>query len=451
MATGSISINAEFELIFALARYHPNGVLDNSFGTSGVVITQFGWNHAMGSAVVMRPGGKIMAAGSVRIDPLVDSDFALARFNPDGLLDSTFGSGGLVTIDFGGSDYASDLTLHYDGKIVIGGTTRDSTGVNNFALARYMPPLLDEPEGGAGMRSFDVGASGGTFTFGPVKIVIPAGLLNDGSRLVVEELDPSDEGNFQLGNRIFDITIYGPDGILITSFNPPLKICIKPTNAELQRTDWNIANLQMFHRHDGGSWTILVYTYAENGSICAAISELSYFAIGIAPLPNTGFAPNLEFDLPEKPAGQAYSSMDSYQLIIPALEVELPIVGVPLTAQGWDVSWLGEQAGYLEGTAFPTWAGNTAITAHVWDASNNPGPFVDLHTLKHGDRIEIHAFGIRHIYEVLDTELVPADDSSVLSHAEYDVLTLISCKDFNVSTGEYDSRLVVRAVLIYKE
>jgi len=345
VATGSISINAEFELIFALARYHPNGVLDNSFGTSGVVITQFGWNHAMGSAVVMRPGGKIMAAGSVRIDPLVDSDFALARFNPDGLLDSTFGSGGLVTIDFGGSDYASDLTLHYDGKIVIGGTTRDSTGVNNFALARYMPPLLDEPEGGAGMRSFDVGASGGTFTFGPVKIVIPAGLLNDGSRLVVEELDPSDEGNFQLGNRIFDITIYGPDGILITSFNPPLKICIKPTNAELQRTDWNIANLQMFHRHDGGSWTILVYTYAENGSICAAISELSYFAIGIAPLPNTGFAPNLEFDLPEKPAGQAYSSMDSYQLIIPALEVELPIVGVPLTAQGWDVSWLGETSG----------------------------------------------------------------------------------------------------------
>lgn len=139
---------------------------------------------------------------------------------------------------------------------------------------------------------------------------------------------------------------------------------------------------------------------------------------------------------------------DNFILEIPALDLEMPIVGVPLTAAGWDVSWLGESAGYLEGTVYPTWAGNTAITAHVWNADNTPGPFVDLHTLKHGDEIIIHAWGQRYVYKVRALTEVSPGDLSALPHSDYDVLTLITCKGFNESSQNYDWRLAVQAVLI---
>jgi LPXTG-site transpeptidase (sortase) family protein len=126
----------------------------------------------------------------------------------------------------------------------------------------------------------------------------------------------------------------------------------------------------------------------------------------------------------------------------------MPIVGGPLTAEGWDVSWLGDAAGYLEGTAFPTWAGNTAVTAHVWDSNNNPGHFVNLHTMAHGDRVIIHAHGQRHIYEVRQVQQVRPDTLRALTHEEHDVLTLITCMGYDEASGKYSWRVAVKAVLI---
>jgi len=183
----------------------------------------------------------------------------------------------------------------------------------------------------------------------------------------------------------------------------------------------------------------------------ATLSHFSYFTLVIPNLPATGYAPGMLHTLPPQPAEKAYTAYDGFHLEIPRLGVELPIAGVPLTGDGWDVSWLGNQAGYLEGTAFPTWAGNTAITAHVWDANNQPGPFVNLHTLKHGDEVIIHAWGFRHIYEVRSIEQCRPDDLRALPHEEYDVLSLITCKGYDESEGEYDWRLVVRAVLVRVE
>ncbi len=137
-------------------------------------------------------------------------------------------------------------------------------------------------------------------------------------------------------------------------------------------------------------------------------------------------------------ADKAYSTHDDLWLEIPTLNVKMPIVGVPLTESGWDVTWLGDQVGYLQGTAYSIWVGNTAITAHVWDADNNPGPFIDLHTLGHGNQIIIHAWGLRHIYEVRDVLQVKPDTLKALPHSEYDMLTLITCKDYNVNSGEYE-------------
>jgi LPXTG-site transpeptidase (sortase) family protein len=135
-------------------------------------------------------------------------------------------------------------------------------------------------------------------------------------------------------------------------------------------------------------------------------------------------------------------------LEIPKLDVNIPIVGVPLTSEGWDVTWLGDKAGYLETTAFPTVAGNTAITAHVFDVNNNPGPFAALDDLQYGDQVIVHAWGQAHVYEVRSTSLVRESSMGVLSHEDYDWVTLLTCEDYSETLDTYRFRRAVRAVLV---
>ena len=82
---------------FELVRYNPNGSLDSSFGNGGIVTTTFP-EGSYAFDVALQPDGKIIAAGTVFVDfnpgDISDTDFALARYNSDGSLDTTFGNGG---------------------------------------------------------------------------------------------------------------------------------------------------------------------------------------------------------------------------------------------------------------------------------------------------------------------------------------------------------------------
>jgi len=176
-----------------------------------------------------------------------------------------------------------------------------------------------------------------------------------------------------------------------------------------------------------------------------------FLAIGDGGLPETGFAPGVLTMLPAQPESARYTSLFALGLEIPKLSVDIPIVGVPKTEDGWDVTWLWDDAGYLEGTAFPTWEGNTAITGHVTLPSGLPGPFAGLGTLGWGDEIVINFFGMRYEYSVREVLWVRPDDMSPLGHEEFDWVTLITCSGFNEETGDYSWRTVVRAVLIKVE
>jgi LPXTG-site transpeptidase (sortase) family protein len=169
-----------------------------------------------------------------------------------------------------------------------------------------------------------------------------------------------------------------------------------------------------------------------------------------ARLPDTGFAPGRISLLPIQPDLLAYGATD-LTLEIPTQNRAMSIVGVPYTVRGWDVTWLGNQAGYLDGTAFPTWAGNSVITGHVYMQNGLPGPFVNLAKLKYGDRIIIRFAGQRYIYEVRTNRVVSPKDKSVFKHEDYSWLTLVTCRDYNETTDSYDRRLAVRAVLIIVE
>ncbi len=194
--------------------------------------------------------------------------------------------------------------------------------------------------------------------------------------------------------------------------------------------------------------TTSIYDPAGNRLNDGVSDSLLNFTVAAVGLPSTGFALGWVTLLPPQPADRAYSATEMV-LEIPALKQRLVIVGVPLGKDGWDVTWLGGNAGWLQGTAFPTWAGNTVITAHVWDAWNRPGPFANLKTLKHGDQIKIHAFGQVYTYEVRESaRLQPGRTGNVFKHEKLDWLTLLTCEDYQFLWNTYAGRRVVRAVLV---
>ena len=139
---GIAEINSPYDS-FAVARFNPDGSLDQSFGNGGKVVMI---NQGDLEAAVLQSDGKLIALGDN------SASFKLLRFNLDGSLDSTFGSGGIVTTTFGGSAAAgSDLVFQADGKLLAGGLTSSDIYFNNsdFALARYLdssgPPPTPTP------------------------------------------------------------------------------------------------------------------------------------------------------------------------------------------------------------------------------------------------------------------------------------------------------------------
>ncbi|HSL29396.1 MAG TPA: sortase, partial [Anaerolineales bacterium] len=164
-------------------------------------------------------------------------------------------------------------------------------------------------------------------------------------------------------------------------------------------------------------------------------------------LPDTGFAPGVVTSIHHLPR-ETYSTAGEVALEIPSLGVKIPVVGVLLRNGNWNVSWLGRQAGWLEGSAFPSWMGNSILTAHVYLSNGLPGPFVNLNRLRYGERIIVHAYGERYIFEVQTNKVVDPDDRSVLKHENQPWLTLITCKEYDPKTDTYRKRVVVRAVLV---
>jgi uncharacterized delta-60 repeat protein len=140
---------------FALARYNPDGSLDPSFGSGGLVLTDFGpGGFDEARAVALDAHGRIVVAGRSGFR------FALARYTPKGRLDSTFGDGGRVLTDFGFPAQAFGLAIQPGGRIVAGGWADD--GGYDFALARYHADgRLDRDFGSDGLVLTDIG--GGTF------------------------------------------------------------------------------------------------------------------------------------------------------------------------------------------------------------------------------------------------------------------------------------------------
>ncbi|MBK1641818.1 hypothetical protein CKO12_08040 [Chromatium okenii] len=132
---------------FAIARYNANGSLDTSFGGDGEVTTDFD-GYDSGYSVTLQTDGKILVAGGNSYD------FALARYNTNGSLDASFDGDGKITTDFGNysSSCGYSVTVQTDGKILVAGNSN-----SDFALARYNANgSLDTSFGGNTLDSIPV-------------------------------------------------------------------------------------------------------------------------------------------------------------------------------------------------------------------------------------------------------------------------------------------------------
>lgn len=142
------------------------GILDPNFGNGGKIILDLGATMDSIGAAVLQPDGKIIIAGGTFPSNSTTSfaDFVVVRLNADGSLDGTFGSGGFVTTDFtGGQDRATSVALLPDGKIIAAGYAETPLVLNSrrtaYAMVRYNPNgSLDASFGTGGKVHSDFGA-----------------------------------------------------------------------------------------------------------------------------------------------------------------------------------------------------------------------------------------------------------------------------------------------------
>jgi LPXTG-site transpeptidase (sortase) family protein len=218
-------------------------------------------------------------------------------------------------------------------------------------------------------------------------------------------------------------------------------IRIDPTNPNLppnpvQRSVYNINSTER--------WYNPLNTVPNNYH---AVSKVT-IQVPQSGLPDTGFAPGQVSNIPAQPSAKAYTSLDGMQIEIPALGLYIPVTGVPYVDGRWDLTWLSNQAGYLEGTTYPGQVGTAGITGHVTLADGTPGPFHDLGKLKWGDQIILHLGGQKYIYELRELHTVSPSDLSVFKNDGYTWLTLITCSDFTPVAQAYINRTAARAVLV---
>ena len=144
---------------FGIARFDSTGTLDDAFGDHGVRRTNLFGPNDRANAVAIQSDGRIVVAGWTdgRVVSLTEA-FAVARYTAEGLLDQTFSRDGKLRTSFGPSGRAFDVAIQADGKIIVGGIGTGGPNGSDFALARYQADgALDTTFSGDGKQRTDFG------------------------------------------------------------------------------------------------------------------------------------------------------------------------------------------------------------------------------------------------------------------------------------------------------
>jgi uncharacterized delta-60 repeat protein len=188
---------------FAVVRYNTDGTLDNSFDSDGILTSDLNsGSDDFVAKVLVQSDGKILLAGTSGSG----GDFAVVRYNSNGSLDLSFSTDGKVTTDLGGNENGRNIAIQGDGKIVVVGSTSDSSNNIDFALVRYNSNgTLDNSFDGDGILIRGLTSAGRDEAFA-------VAIQSDGKILAGGLLDKVTDTDFAIAR-------YNSDGSTDSSFN----------------------------------------------------------------------------------------------------------------------------------------------------------------------------------------------------------------------------------------
>ncbi|MBV9817546.1 MAG: hypothetical protein JOZ07_04270 [Solirubrobacterales bacterium] len=198
---------------FSVARLNPDGTLDPSFGSGGKALVSFGGGVDEGRAIALQPDGRIILAG-VATTPGAPGEFAVARLNPSGTLDPSFGSAGRSLVSFGGDDaQANGLAVAPDGTIVVAGSST-AGGQSQFALERLTAQGDLDPSFGSGGKLLSFGGTSSVangVALQPDGKIVVAGHSDVGGlpRFALERLDSHGVPDPSFGSGGKTLTCFG--------------------------------------------------------------------------------------------------------------------------------------------------------------------------------------------------------------------------------------------------
>ena len=227
LVAGMVSDLATASLQLAVARYTADGSVDDAFGSGGIAATPVGTAGAAANTLALRPDGRIVVAGTAYARGTTSDQFVLACFTPAGKLDLSFGTDGLVQTHVGASGAAvQSLALQPDGKILVVGTAFSNGPTDDdFALVRYTPDgQLDAQLGSGGIVTTDFGSN----EVGARPSLDRAGgvAVEPDGRIVVG-------GSTRGEHQAFAVARYAADGSLDSSFGVGGKARIPAQSAQV--------------------------------------------------------------------------------------------------------------------------------------------------------------------------------------------------------------------------
>jgi uncharacterized delta-60 repeat protein len=248
---------------FALARFNTNGTLDSTFGQAGEVTTSFPVGSLGGAhGVVIQPDGKIVAAGGST------TGFELARYYANGTLDTSFGNGGKVVTSLGQTSYVSALLLQPDGKLIVVGYMEPASG-DVWELARYNANgTLDTSFGNGGI----VSGTFGTGADADAAALYPNGTANAGKIIVAGNV-PGGSGLARYNPDGSLDSTFGNGGEVITSASPyPWAVAIAADGKIVVPGNYNTGGFAMARYNPDGS---VDSTFGNGGIVSTSIGTRS--------------------------------------------------------------------------------------------------------------------------------------------------------------------------------
>jgi uncharacterized delta-60 repeat protein len=218
---GKIVLVGDSDFRVAVARLNPNGSLDTTFSGDGKVL--FSWGAiSRATAVLVMPSGKLLVGGFSGPE---GGNVQLARLNPGGALDGSFGTGGKAAVDFGGDDFGNALARQANGRILIAGRSTTAGAIVARLLANGK---LDGTFGAGGKLSLGSGSLDAVIVQPDRKILV-AGNANGPAVMTVTRLktngtpDPTFDGDgtaaIDFGNLADDANdaVLQPDGKIVVA------------------------------------------------------------------------------------------------------------------------------------------------------------------------------------------------------------------------------------------